>query len=388
MIRSNFRRQISSFTGIYRRNLHSGLEDAGPMASRLKSRSVVRFSGPDTIKFLQGLLTNDVRRFGESPGERSSTVPTPNMPSVSTPPMYAALLTPQGRFLYDFFLYSSTRPDEKLDRTGSGPGSDPGRDGSVELFADVDVSVLDELLETLKKYRLRSKVDIENVAEEFSCWQRYGRNLSGSSSVGWGGGVDRAGESTASGNKYGWQWYEDPRLHCLGYRSIFPSDATPPLVEADKETDESNYLLWRLEHGVAEGSAEIPKGEAIPLEYNFVGLNAISFEKGCYVGQELIARTHHRGVIRKRLVPLRFIDSNGKEVNQKIAAGAEVVESGSGKKIGTISTALGSRGMGVMRVEEALKASIELRVSGSEDVKVEAIRPTWWPAEWFQQNQS
>ena len=121
------------------------------MASKLKSRSVVRFSGPDTVKFLQGLLTNDVRRFGESAGEKSSTVPTPNMPSVSTPPMYAALLTPQGRFMYDFFLYSPTRPDEKLDRTGSGPGSDPGGDGSVELFADVDVSVLDELLETLKK---------------------------------------------------------------------------------------------------------------------------------------------------------------------------------------------------------------------------------------------
>ncbi|CAN6909706.1 unnamed protein product [Brassica oleracea] len=373
MLRFNLRRQISNSTGIYRRNIHSGLEDAGPMASRLKSRSVIQFSGPDTIKFLQGLLTNDVRRFGE----KSSTVPTPNMPSVSTPPMYAALLTPQGRFLYDFFLYRPTRPDEKLDRTGS-----------VELFADVDVSVLDELLETLKKYRLRSKVDIENVAEEFSCWQRYGRNLSESYSVGWGGGVDRAGESTASGNKYGWQWYEDPRLDCLGYRSIFPSDATPPLVEADKKTDESNYLLWRLEHGVAEGSAEIPKGEAIPLEYNFVGLNAISFDKGCYVGQELIARTHHRGVIRKRLVPLRFIDSNGKEVNQKIAAGAEVVESGSGKKIGAISTALGSRGMGVMRVEEGFKASTELIVNGSEDVKVEVIRPTWWPVEWFQQDQS
>uniref|UniRef100_A0A0D3B886 Aminomethyltransferase folate-binding domain-containing protein n=1 Tax=Brassica oleracea var. oleracea TaxID=109376 RepID=A0A0D3B886_BRAOL len=136
MLRFSLRRQISNSTGIYRRNIHSGLEDAGPMASRLRSRSVVRFSGPDTIKFLQGLLTNDVRRFGE----KSSTVPTPNMPSVSTPPMYAALLTPQGRFLYDFFLYRPTRPDEKLDRTGS-----------VELFADVDVSVLDELLETLKK---------------------------------------------------------------------------------------------------------------------------------------------------------------------------------------------------------------------------------------------
>lgn len=52
-------------------------------------------------------------------------------------------------------------------------------------------------------------------------------------------------------------------------------------------------------------------GEAIPLEYNFAGLNAISFEKGCYIGQELIARTHHRGVIRKRLMPLIFEDENG-----------------------------------------------------------------------------
>lgn len=153
-------------------------------------------------------------------------------------------------------------------------------------------------------------------------------------------------------------------------------------------------------------------GEAIALEYNLVGLNAISFDKGCYVGQELIARTHHRGVIRKRLIPLRFIDSNGKgklkfltscdqenqspvlndggnaEVKQKVAAGAEVVETGTGKKLGTVSTALGSRGMGVMRVEEAFKASAELRVKDSEDVKVEAIRPTWWPGQWFQQNQT
>jgi folate-binding protein YgfZ len=88
-----------------------------------------------------------------------------------------------------------------------------------------------------------------------------------------------------------------------------------PLVEADKEADERHYLLWRIENGVAEGSTEIPKGEAIPLEYNFAGLNAISFEKGCYIGQELIARTHHRGVIRKRLIPLKFVDENDKGIN-------------------------------------------------------------------------
>lgn len=122
------------------------------MASLLKSRSVVRFSGPDTIKFLQGLLTNDVRKFGEPAGEREkvSTLPTPNLPYESASPVYAALLNPQGRFLYDLFLYSSPKPEEKLDRSGSGPGSGPG-DASVEVFADVDASVLDELLQTLKK---------------------------------------------------------------------------------------------------------------------------------------------------------------------------------------------------------------------------------------------
>lgn len=52
-------------------------------------------------------------------------------------------------------------------------------------------------------------------------------------------------------------------------------------------------------------------GDAIPLEYNFAGLNAISFDKGCYVGQELIARTHHRGVIRKRLTPFKLVDADG-----------------------------------------------------------------------------
>ncbi|KAI5328637.1 hypothetical protein L3X38_028034 [Prunus dulcis] len=369
-------------------------DNAGPVASVLKSRAVVRFRGPDTVKFLQGLLTNDVRRFGEAVGEKTSTLPTPNLPTASEAPMYAALLTPQGRFLYDFFLYAPPRPDTKLDKTGSGPGPDP--DEALELFADVDASVLDELLSTLKKYRLRSKVDIENMAEELYCWQRFGGNLSEKSSsveepeaasVGWGAGVDPAGMSASHGGPLGWQWFKDPRLDCLGFRGIFPSNTTPPLVEADKETDEQNYFLWRIENGVAEGSTEIPKGEAIPLEYNLVGLNAISFDKGCYVGQELVARTHHRGVIRKRLLPLRFVKESGEEAEQKVAPGSEVIDSVSEKKVGTITTQLGCRGLGVLRLDEAFKGSNTLKIQGQKDMKVEALRPHWWPAEWLQEPQ-
>lgn len=92
-------------------------------------------------------MTNDVQILDNplSAGENSVT---PNMPVVVSPTVYAALLNPQGRFLYDLFLYRPTRPDEKIDRSGSGPGPDPG---DVEIFADVDASVVDELLETLKK---------------------------------------------------------------------------------------------------------------------------------------------------------------------------------------------------------------------------------------------
>ncbi|KAJ8632242.1 hypothetical protein MRB53_025578 [Persea americana] len=364
------------------------LDDSGPFSSLLKTRSVIRFRGPDTLKFLQGLLTNDVRRFGGSPAEKTSALATPNLPVESTPPIYAAMLTPQGRFLYDLFLYRPPRDDEKLNRTGSGPGSGP--DDTPTLFADVDAMVLDELIDFFRKYRLRSKVEIENVSGEFSCWQRFGGNLSCNTlsteepeavAVGWGGSVDHAGASPAQGNNLGWQWFRDPRLKSLGFRGIFLSNTTPPLVESDKATDEELYLLWRMQKGVAEGSTEIPKGEAIPLEYNLAGLNAISFDKGCYVGQESVARTHHRGVIRKRLMPLKFVDNSGREVEQQVSPGSEVVNAVS-NKVGTVTAALGCRGMGLLRLAEAFKDSSGLSINGQENIKVKAIQPEWWPAEW------
>ncbi|KAL8200850.1 hypothetical protein R6Q57_012189 [Mikania cordata] len=396
----NFKHSIRSLKPIFKTNHFSSqkthLHDAGPMASLLKTRSVVRFRGPDTIKFLQGLLTNDIRRFGEPVGDEKSSLVTPNVPASAARSVYAAMLTPQGRFLYDMFLYEPPRTDEKLDPSGSGPGS-----GSYEvvLLADVDCSVLDEMVDTLKKYRLRSKVDIEHAGEEFSCWQRFGVDLHKrpqlppsvedpvASSVGWGGAVDPTGSSSSQGNNIGWQWHKDPRLNCLGFRGIFPSNVTPPMVEANTETEEENYLIWRLERGVAEGPIEIPKGEAIPLEYNLAGLNAISFDKGCYVGQELIARSHHRGVIRKRLLPLKFLNESGTEVEQKVAPGSEVISLKSGKKSGTVTTALGSRGLGLLRLEEAFKASGNLVIKGQEDVKVDPIRPEWWPAQWSSEHE-
>ncbi|KAL4585933.1 hypothetical protein LXL04_010560 [Taraxacum kok-saghyz] len=201
------------------------VEDVGPMASLLKTRSVVRFSGPDTIKFLQCLLTNDIRKFSD---EKSSLV-TRNVPAS----LYTAMLTPQGRFLYDMFLYQPPQPT-----TWSCLLTTPG--DLKELFVYVAC-----------RYRLRSKVDIQNVGDHFSCWQRYGKR-----------------QPSSSSSQTGWQWHKDPRLDCLGFRGIFPwlkhnsfsFLVTPMVEEADTQTEEENYLMWRLEKGVAEGSIEIPKG--------------------------------------------------------------------------------------------------------------------------------
>nr|ACG26554.1 aminomethyltransferase [Zea mays] len=371
----------------------------GVLACRLASRAVVRFAGPEAARFLHSLLTNDLLSAFSAAGASSPQryAPTPNAPARGpAAPAYAALLTPQGRFLYDLFLYRPPPRSQMLDRTGSAPETGEAPEGHPhlqEVLADVDAAEVDDLVACFKRYRLRSKVEIDNVSENFACWQRFGHDVvhtepstqePEAQSIGWGQGVDHAGESAAQGNDHSWQWLKDPRLDYLGYRGIFPADTIPPLVESDKEADERHYQLWRIENGVAEGSTEIPKGEAIPLEYNLAGLNAISFEKGCYIGQELIARTHHRGVIRKRLMPMKFVDGNGQELEQAVAPGSEVVDEASGKKVGAVSTALGSRGMGLLRLEEALKPGSALRAGGNRDVRVQAIRPDWWPAEWTQ----
>ncbi|KAK8658175.1 hypothetical protein V6N13_036387 [Hibiscus sabdariffa] len=143
-----------------------------------------------------------------------------------------------------------------------------------------------------------------------------------------------------------------------------------PLVESDKETDEDNYITWRLEKGVAEGSTEILKA---------------TFLFSCQWWQELIARTHHRGVIRNRSLPLKFLNNNGKEVEGKGIPSSEMIDTVSNKKLGSVTTALGFRGIGVLQLDNACKDT--LAIQGQEDIKVMAIRPDWWAAKWFQDQQ-
>lgn len=366
----------------------SQLQARGPYTSRLNSRGVLRFEGPDTVKFLQGLVSNDIYRLVQEPSPLLAALPTPNQPVAQTQPLYTVFLNPQGRFLFDIFLYRHAPPSERLDKYGSSPGTD----ATPVLFGDADASEIGELLNHLKKHKLHAKVDFEDVSKDLSVWQRYSGSLTHENlddeddeikNLGWGGAHDPSAQASVEATDKGYRWCKDPRLGSLGFRAIFPSNSVPPMVEADKEVDEIYYVLWRFEQGVPEGCHEILKEKANPLEYNLAWLNAISFEKGCYVGQELVARTHHRGVIRKRLMPINFVDEHCKEAQDTVTgSGAEIIERSTQKKVGDVIAVLGSRGLGMIRLEAAQKDPSHLTIKNLDGIHVKHYRPKWWHADW------
>ncbi len=197
--------------------------------AHLSSRAVIAVGGPDWRSFLQGLLTQDVDTLAD--GEIR----------------FAALLTPQGRLLYDLFVV--------------------GRDDGALL--DVAAGHRDVLLQKLVMYRLRAKVDL--AASDIGVWAAWGGDPQGG-------------------------WLADPRLGALGWRGYGAFTAT---------TDEAACQAHRLTLGVP-GPADWGSEKTYPIEANFDLLNGIDFKKGCFVGQETTSRMKRRGMIKSRMLPLVF----------------------------------------------------------------------------------
>ncbi|XP_015109226.1 uncharacterized protein LOC107036031 [Diachasma alloeum] len=139
-----------------------------------------------------------------------------------------------------------------------------------------------------------------------------------------------------------------------------------------EDDEEMSYKEFRYRLGIGEGVEDLPPGKPLPLEVNCDYLHGVSFHKGCYIGQELTARTHHTGVVRKRLMPLVFDDVPG----GRLEVDESVLGEG-GKAVGKLKGVEGRFGLGLMRIAEAL-AGGGLRVGGTG---VKVVKPCWWPVD-------
>ncbi|CAG9467547.1 unnamed protein product [Pedinophyceae sp. YPF-701] len=235
----------------------------------------------------------------------------------------------------------------------------------MSVYLDVAAGSVDDLLRYLRRHKLRSRVDLHDLTSHkvvAAAWPGAGA-------------PPAAWAASLPG---------DPRVAALGRRGIIEAGAAPAPDDDDNAAAERVYKYVRALCGVAEGPAEIPPGEALPLEFNMDGMAGVSYTKGCYVGQELTARTHYTGVVRKRVVPIA-LDGDGAEV----APGAKVYAEGSKRAAGKIlatcaapAGAGGAVGLALLRLAAVLPADAPPLVVEGGGVAVRATRPEWWPAEW------
>ena len=215
-----------------------------PLYIALEDRGVLAISGPDARSYLQALVSNDMDKVS---GARA---------------IYATLLTPQGKFLHDFFISAL---------------------GETLLF-DCEGARIDDLARRLTFYRLRADAKIENLSDRYRVFALIGGDHSGA----FGGGVI----------------YDDPRISAMGGRAVLPNESGVEALEEAGFTaaPAADYERLRLQHGLPDGSRDIHVEKGFLLENGIDDLNGVDFDKGCYIGQELTARTKHRANIRKRLL--------------------------------------------------------------------------------------
>jgi folate-binding protein YgfZ len=226
-----------------------------------QDRAVIAIAGEDRAAFLQGLVSNDTAKISASRA------------------IYATLLTAQGRFLFDLFIV-------ELD----------GR-----YLVDCTAARRADLIKRLSMYRLRSKVTITDADAEWrsavlfggSAFQAVGLGAEAGRAAPFGGGIA----------------YVDPRLADLGARLMLPratAGAELAALQAIEDPDGAAYHRLRISLGVPDAERDLTPEKSILLENGFEELNAIDWQKGCYMGQELTARTRYRGLVRKRLMPVKI----------------------------------------------------------------------------------
>lgn len=235
------------------------------VALPLLSRRLLKVHGKDTATFLQGLTTNDIFRVLGDP-----KVALERAQLVSPAAIYTAFLNPKGRFMFDAFIYRDTGHQE---------------DQEPSCILDIHESHFDLAKTILKRYKLRSNVTLDDISDSFAVkWSLQLKNPK----------VEELSKESLR--------FLDPRLEWLGIRSIEEKSEDSSISSAD-----FIYNQHRLILGVPDSPHDLMTEKSLVLESNLHCLNGVSFSKGCYVGQELTARSHFQGVTRKRLTPFRVL---------------------------------------------------------------------------------
>src|SRR5262249_4845032 len=252
--------------------------------------------------------------------------------------VYAALLTPQGRYLHDFFIAAV----------------------GETLYLDCEGARRDDLRRRLSIYRLRSKVALAEASADFVVALLFGAHLAAGFGLGDEPGAARPWE--------GGVVYIDPRLPELGARAILPrAQAGELLARVGLVPGEAaDYDRLRLALGFPDGSRDLPVEKAILLENGFDELHGIDWENGCYMRQELTARTKYRRPVRKRLLPVR--------IDRPLPAAGTSVPTGD-KEDGEVRSGSGAAGLALLRLEylEGLQAGA-LACGGS---RLTPRKPSW-----------
>ena len=293
---------------------------ATPHYCILNNRAVLAISGDDRISFLQGLVSNDVERV--SP----------------TQAIWAAFLTPPGKFLHEFMIV----------------------DHGERILLDCEAGRREDLLTRLKRFRLRSKVEI-TADDTLSISVAWGNTASSMLSL-----PEQPGGATQTETGV---IYRDPRLKIAGARCIAATETMKKVFghAGFAKAAASAYDAHRIQHGLPDGSRDLEVDKALLLENGFEELGGVDFQKGCYIGQELTARTRYRALIKKRLIPVKM-DGDAPTPGTLLSV--------DGKEAGEMKTSAGGYGLALVRLAQ-WRASAEGTLSSGGTI----LKPE--PAPWM-----
>jgi folate-binding protein YgfZ len=291
----------------------------------LEDRGVLTLAGEDAVSFLQGLVSNDVTKVG------------PNRA------VYAALLTAQGRYLHDFMILQ--------------------HDGV--LLLECDRQRRDDLKRRLSLYKLRAKVTIADASDSYAVAVLWPGSASAR--------LGLADEPGAAGAFAGGVAFVDPRLSALGARAVLPLEAAEArLREAGfAPGDLGDYERLRIGLGVPEGGRDLVVEKSILLENGFDELHGVDWQKGCYIGQELTARTKYRGLVKKRLMPVAI-------TGPLPAPGTAILLDGA--EIGEMRSGVADRGLALLRLDAVAQATRSDKPLLAGDARLNPMRPDWMAA--------